>query len=65
LVTDQYKAGVVSYLNVITAQTASYTARNTALQITGQQLVANVALIQALGGGAEDLATKAGTPKAL
>jgi NodT family efflux transporter outer membrane factor (OMF) lipoprotein len=51
LVTDQYKAGVVSYLNVITAQTASYTARNAALQINGQQLTANVALIQALGGG--------------
>jgi NodT family efflux transporter outer membrane factor (OMF) lipoprotein len=53
LVTDQYKAGIVSYLNVITAQTASNSAHNTALQISGQQLVANVALIQALGGGAE------------
>jgi NodT family efflux transporter outer membrane factor (OMF) lipoprotein len=53
LVTNQYKAGIVSYLNVITAQTASYSARNTALQIAGQQLVANVALIQALGGGTD------------
>ena len=59
LVTDQYKAGVVSYLNVIIAQTASYTARNSALQITGQQLTANVALIQAIGGGADTSPEKA------
>jgi outer membrane protein TolC len=51
LASDQYKAGTVSYLNVITAQTASYTARNSALLISGQRLTANVALIQALGGG--------------
>lgn len=51
LVTDQYKAGIVSYLNVVTAQTASYSARNAALTTAGQQLTADVALIQALGGG--------------
>ena len=51
LTTNQYKAGIVTYLNVITAQTTSYTAHNATLQITGQQLTANVALIQALGGG--------------
>ena len=54
LTTDQYKAGMVPYLNVITAQTAAYSARNSALTISGQQLTANVALIQALGGGWED-----------
>ena len=51
LTTNQYKAGVVTYLNVITAQTTSYTAHNATLLIAGQQLTANVALIQALGGG--------------
>jgi len=51
LATDQYKAGTVSYLNVITAQTAAYTAHNSALLISGQRLTADVALIQALGGG--------------
>jgi NodT family efflux transporter outer membrane factor (OMF) lipoprotein len=51
LANDQYKAGTVSYLNVITAQTASYTAHNSALIISGQRLTADVALIQALGGG--------------
>jgi NodT family efflux transporter outer membrane factor (OMF) lipoprotein len=51
LTTNQYKSGIVSYLNLITAQTASYSAHNGALQISGQRLVASVALIQALGGG--------------
>ncbi|MGA7595575.1 MAG: efflux transporter outer membrane subunit, partial [Gallionella sp.] len=51
LATNQYKAGIVSYLNVVTAQAAAYTARNSYLQIEGQRLNASVALIQALGGG--------------
>ena len=50
LATNQYKAGTVSYLNVISAQTVANTARNGQLQIAGQRLTANVALIQALGG---------------
>ncbi|MCX7192605.1 MAG: efflux transporter outer membrane subunit [Proteobacteria bacterium] len=53
LTTDQYKAGTVSFLNVVTAQTAAYTARNAALLIAGQRYTADVALIQALGGGWE------------
>lgn len=51
LTTDQYKAGIVPYLNVVTAQTAAYTTHNAALLISGQRLTAGVALIQALGGG--------------
>lgn len=50
LATNQYKAGTVSYLNVISAQTIANTARTGQLQIAGQRLTANVALIQSLGG---------------
>lgn len=59
LATNSYKAGAVSYLNVLTAQTAAYTARNAALQTGGQKLTASVALIQALGGrwGVDEPAT--------
>lgn len=51
VVTNQYKAGTVASLNVITAQITAYNAHNTALLVAGQRLSANVALIQALGGG--------------
>ncbi len=51
VVTNQYKAGTVASLNVITAQVSSYTAHNAALLVAGQRLAANIALIQALGGG--------------
>lgn len=58
LVTNQYKAGIVSYLNVVTVQAAAYAARNAYLQIEGQRLNASVALVQAMGGGwGEDIQT--------
>lgn len=50
LSSNQYKAGTLPYLNVITAQIAFFAAQNSALQTAGQSLIANVALIQALGG---------------
>jgi len=62
LVTNQYKAGVVSYLNVATAQATTYTARNAYLQIEGQRLTASVALIQAMGGGWGETIQTARTP---
>ena len=51
LATHQYKAGTVSYLNVITAQTIALTDETTAVQIRGRRMSAAVLLIQALGGG--------------
>lgn len=51
LTTNQYKAGVVNYLNVVTAQTTSLTNQRTALDIQSRRLTANVLLIKALGGG--------------
>jgi NodT family efflux transporter outer membrane factor (OMF) lipoprotein len=51
VVTNQYKAGTVSYLNVITAQTTVLNNELTAIQIRGRRMTAAVLLIQALGGG--------------
>jgi len=50
LTINQYKAGTVSYLNVITAQTTALTDHITALTIRGRQLAAAAQLIAALGG---------------
>jgi NodT family efflux transporter outer membrane factor (OMF) lipoprotein len=51
LTTSQYKAGTVSYLNVITVQTIALTDEVTAIQIRGRRMAAAVLLVQALGGG--------------
>ena len=51
LTTSQYKAGTVSYLNVITVQTIALTDEITAIQIRGRRMAAAVLLVQALGGG--------------
>jgi NodT family efflux transporter outer membrane factor (OMF) lipoprotein len=47
---NQYKAGTVSYVNVIAAQTTAYAAQKTAAGIYSRRMVAAVSLIQALGG---------------
>lgn len=51
LVTNQYKAGVVSFLNVLTAETTLLNDQRSLLQLRGQQFSASVNLIKALGGG--------------
>lgn len=51
LTTNQYKAGIVSYLNVITTQAIALANERTAMTIRGQRLNAAVLLIKALGGG--------------
>jgi multidrug efflux system outer membrane protein len=48
---NRYRAGLVSYLDVIYAQTALLANQRTATEIGGQRLVATVVLIKALGGG--------------
>jgi NodT family efflux transporter outer membrane factor (OMF) lipoprotein len=50
LATNQYKAGTVSYLNVVTAQNTAYSNQRTALTIINSRLAASVLLIKALGG---------------
>ena len=51
LTTNQYKAGVVSYLNVITAQNTAYNNESAAVNVLGRRLTASVGLVRALGGG--------------
>ncbi len=49
--TYQYKAGTVSSLQVITAQTAALQAQVTAINIHSRRMVSSVLLVEALGGG--------------
>jgi NodT family efflux transporter outer membrane factor (OMF) lipoprotein len=51
LTTNQYKAGIVSYINVVTVQTTQLNNERTAMGILGRRLVAAVTLVKALGGG--------------
>ncbi|HEX6494234.1 MAG TPA: efflux transporter outer membrane subunit [Acidobacteriaceae bacterium] len=49
--TNQYKGGLTTYLQVITAQTIELSNRRTAADITTRQFAASVQLVKALGGG--------------
>jgi NodT family efflux transporter outer membrane factor (OMF) lipoprotein len=49
--TAQYKAGTTDYLQVITSQTAALQAEKSAVDILTRRMVADVLLIEALGGG--------------
>jgi len=51
LTTNQYKAGTVSYLNVMIDQAAALANEKTAVDLQGQRLSAAVLLVKALGGG--------------
>ncbi len=51
MTTNQYKAGTISFLNVMTAQAAALSNQQTAVQILGDRLAASVQLVKALGGG--------------
>ena len=51
LTLNQYKGGVVSYLNVVTAQTTALQDERTAVDIQSRRLQASVLLVRALGGG--------------
>ena len=51
LITERYKAGTNSYLDVITTQTITLTNERTAVTVLQRRMTAAVALVQALGGG--------------
>jgi NodT family efflux transporter outer membrane factor (OMF) lipoprotein len=60
LTENQYKAGLVSYLNVVTVQNSQLNNERTAMGILGRQLSAAVLLVRALGGGWDPAAPPAG-----
>jgi NodT family efflux transporter outer membrane factor (OMF) lipoprotein len=51
MVLNRYRAGQVSFVEVVTAQASAASARSALAQATGQRLSTAAALIQALGGG--------------
>ncbi len=51
LVQNQYRAGLVSYLNVVTAQATALAEQRNALQLAGRRLASSASLVSALGGG--------------
>lgn len=48
--TNQYKAGIVGYLNVLTAQNNRLSAQNSVWSLTSKQYQTTVSLISAMGG---------------
>lgn len=48
---NRYSSGLVTYLEVATAQNIALSTERTSVRLRGQQLVAAVALIKSLGGG--------------
>jgi outer membrane protein TolC len=51
LSTNRYKGGVVSYLEVTTAQSTALADERAAVDILRRRMTASVSLIKALGGG--------------
>ncbi|MFL6720122.1 MAG: TolC family protein, partial [Burkholderiaceae bacterium] len=50
-VLNRYRAGQVSYTEVVTAQATALQARRTLAQLQADRQIVAVALMQALGGG--------------
>jgi len=51
IVNNQYRDGLITYLEVATAESTELNVEFSATQLRGQQLVAAVTLVKALGGG--------------
>jgi NodT family efflux transporter outer membrane factor (OMF) lipoprotein len=51
LTINQYKAGIISYLDVITVETTALSNERTFVDLLNRRLLANVQLVAALGGG--------------
>ena len=51
IVNNQYRDGLITYLEVATAESTVLNVEFSTTQLRGQQLVAAVTLVKALGGG--------------
>ncbi len=60
---NQYKSGLVSYLNVVVAQSTALANERASIALRGRELAASIALIKALGGGWDQFAAPAAPPK--
>ncbi len=57
---NQYKAGITTYLQVVSAQATALSAQRTSADILARRMTASVQLVKALGGGWEASALPAG-----
>jgi outer membrane protein TolC len=48
---NQYRAGLINYINVVALQAIAFAAERNTVDLEGRRLAASVALIKALGGG--------------
>ncbi|MGV2290138.1 efflux transporter outer membrane subunit [Trinickia sp. YCB016] len=64
LTMNRYKAGAVSYLDVVTSQTIALANERTSDQIEARRMDASVALLRALGGGWQGLTSHAASRQA-
>jgi multidrug efflux pump len=60
LADQRYRAGIVSYLEVVDANRIAFQIERATAQLAGQRLIATVQLIKALGGGWHEQALAAG-----
>lgn len=60
LADQRYRAGIVSYLEVVDANRIAFQTERATAQLAGQRLIATVQLIKALGGGWHEEALAAG-----
>lgn len=51
LSTNRYKGGIVTYLEVVTAQSTALANERIAVELTTRRMAASVLLVKALGGG--------------
>ncbi len=61
---NQYKAGITTYLQVVTAQATALSAQRTSADLLARRMTASVLLVKALGGGWEAAALPARRPPA-